>query len=75
MAINSTVVLSGFSELAQYAQELLLASLKAQSEFMQPVQQHQQTASGASAASPLFQAWQSVFTAPMYGGSTFTRHH
>jgi hypothetical protein len=75
MAINSTVALTSFSELAQYAQELLLASLKAQSEFMQPSQQHQQVVSATAAASPLFQAWQSVFTAPMYGGSTFTRHH
>lgn len=77
MAIHSTVLLSGFSELAQYAQELMLASLKAQSEFMRPAEQQQQAASStASAAAPLFQAWQSVFTAPMYGGSTFTpRHH
>ncbi len=78
MAIHSTVLLSSFSELAQYAQELLLASLKAQSEFMRPAEQQQQAASStASAAAPLFQAWQSVFTAPMYGGgSTFTpRHH
>lgn len=77
MAIHSTVMLSGFSELAQYAQELMLASLKAQSEFMRPAEQQQQAAaSSASAAAPLFQAWQSVFTAPMYGGSSFTpRHH
>ncbi len=78
MAINSTVLLSSFSELAQYAQELMLASLKAQSEFMRPAEQQQQAASSsASAAAPLFQAWQSVFTAPMYAaGSTFTpRHH
>lgn len=77
MAINSTVLLSSFSELAQYAQELMLASLKAQSEFMRPAEQQQQAVtSSASAAAPLFQAWQSVFTAPMYGGSTFTpRHH
>ncbi len=77
MAIHSTVLLSGFSEMAQYAQELMLASLKAQSEFMRPAEQQQQAASStASAAAPLFQAWQSVFTAPMYGGSTFTpRHH
>ncbi len=77
MAINSTVLLSSFSELAQYAQELMLASLKAQSEFMWPAEQQQQAASStASAAAPLFRAWQSVFTAPMYGGTTFTpRHH
>ncbi len=77
MAINSTVLLSSFSELAQYAQELLLASLKAQGEFMRPAEAQQHAVSSrASAAAPLFQAWQSVFTAPMYGGSSFTpRHH
>jgi hypothetical protein len=77
MAINSTVMLSSFSEMAQYAQELMLASIKAQGEFMRPTEQQQQTVSStASAAGPLFQAWQSVFTAPMYGGPTFApRHH
>lgn len=78
MAINSTVLLSSFSELAQYTQELLLASLKAQGEFMRPAEAQQHAVSNsASAAAPLFQAWQSVFTAPMYAaGSTFTpRHH
>ncbi len=45
MAIHSTVLLSGFSEMAQYAQELMLASLKAQSEFMRPAEQQQQAAS------------------------------
>jgi FMN-dependent NADH-azoreductase len=65
------------SEIAQYAQELMLASLKAQGEFMRPAEQQQQAVSStASAAGPLFQAWQSVFTAPMYSGSTFApRHH
>lgn len=77
MAINSTVMLSSFSEMAQYAQELMLASIKAQGEFMRPTEQQQQAVSStASAAGPLFQAWQSVFTAPMYGGPTFApRHH
>jgi hypothetical protein len=77
MAINSTVLLSSLSEIAQYAQELMLASLKAQGEFMRPAEQQQQAVSStASAAGPLFQAWQSVFTAPMYSGSTFApRHH
>ncbi len=77
MAINSTVLLSSLSEIAQYAQDLMLASLKAQGEFMRPAEQQQQAVSStASAAGPLFQAWQSVFTAPMYSGSTFApRHH
>ncbi len=80
MAIQSTVMLSGLSELAQYAQEMLLASLKAQGEFMRPAEQQQQaSASTASAAAPLFQAWQSVFTAPMQGAAAAAaagaRHH
>lgn len=78
MAINSTVMLSGFSELAQFAQELLLASLKAQNEFMRPAEQQQQVASqSVGATGPLFQAWQSVFTAPLNGGmpGAGARHH
>ena len=80
MAIHSTVMLSGLSEMAQYAQELLLASLKAQNEFLKPAEQQQQMAgSTASAATaPLFQAWQSVFTAPMHGAAAAAaaaRHH
>ena len=55
----------------------MLASLKAQGEFMRPTEQQQQAVrSTANAAAPLFQAWQSVFTAPMQSGSTFApRHH
>lgn len=77
MAIHSTVLLSSVSTIAQYAQEMMLASLKAQGEFMRPTEQQQQAVrSTANAAAPLFQAWQSVFTAPMQSGSTFApRHH
>ena len=77
MAIHSTVLLSSVSTIAQYAQEMMLASLKAQGELMRPTEQQQQAVrSTASAAAPLFQAWQSVFTAPMQSGSTFApRHH
>lgn len=79
MAIHSTVMLSGLSELAQFAQELMLASLKAQNEFMRPAEQQQQVASqSVGATGPLFQAWQSVFTAPLNGGmhaAAGTRHH
>jgi hypothetical protein len=44
---------------------------------MRPTEQQQQAVrSTANAAAPLFQAWQSVFTAPMQSGSTFApRHH
>ena len=77
LAIQSTVMLSGMSEWAQYTQELMLASLKAQNEFMRPAEQQQQSATqAANAAAPLFQAWQSVFTAPLNGAmSAGARHH
>ncbi len=77
VAIQSTVVLSGLSEWAQYSQELMLASLKAQSEFMRPAELQQQSAAqAANAAGPLFQAWQSVFSAPMSGTMAgMARHH
>jgi hypothetical protein len=74
VAIQSTVMLSGLSDWAQYTQELMLASLKAQSEFMRPAELQQKS---VSAAAPLFQAWQSVFTAPMNGAmaGAAARHH
>lgn len=79
MAVQSTVMLSGMTELAQYAQELMLASLKAQNEFMRPAEEQQAAGSqAAQAASPLFQAWQSVFTAPMAAAANAAggaKHH
>lgn len=79
VAIHSTVMMSSMSEMAQFAQEMMLASIKAQSEFLKPSQQQQQSmaSQGAGAAGPLFQAWQSVFTAPMQGmqGAGAPRHH
>ncbi len=85
MAVQSSVMLSGISEMAQYAQEMMLASLKAQNEFMRPAEEQQAAGNQAAqaaqsmsaAASPLFQAWQSVFAAPMAaatGGAT-GKHH
>jgi hypothetical protein len=69
MSIQSGLLMSGWSELAQYTQELVAASLKAQGEFMRPPQQQQAAATqaAASAAPPLFQAWQAMFTAPLNG--------
>jgi hypothetical protein len=76
LAVQSTVMLSSMSEWAQYTQELMLASLKAQGEFMRPSEQQQSVSQAASAAAPLFQAWQSVFTAPLNGAMTASaRHH
>lgn len=78
VAIHSAVMMSGLSEVAQFAQEMMLASIKAQSEFLRPSQQqHAVNQSAGGAAAPLFQAWQSVFTAPMQGmqGAGAPRHH
>ena len=77
VAIQSTVMLSGLSEWAQYTQELMLASLKAQNEFLKPAEQQQQTASSTvGATGPLIQAWQSVFTTPMHAAAAAGgRHH
>jgi hypothetical protein len=80
IAVQSSLMLTGFSELTQYAQELMLASLKAQGEFMHPTEEQQATtANAANVAAPLFQAWQSVFTAPMTAAASSTaaaaRHH
>lgn len=91
MSIQSSMMLSGVTDLAQYAQELMIASLKAQGEFMRPGDQQQAaTASPTTTATPLFQAWQAMFnpalnpalnpamtggTAGAMGGATATRHH
>ncbi|MBL0422351.1 phasin family protein [Ramlibacter sp. AW1] len=81
LSIQSSLMMASLTELAQYSQEMMLASLKAQNEFMRPGDQQQQTAAGAAtqaasaaAASPLFQAWQAVFTAPMNGAASLRPH-
>lgn len=81
LAIQSSLMMSGWSEMAQYAQELMAATLKVQGELARPG--NAQTAARASAASgmsslssataPLFQAWQAMFTPPHNG--TAQRHH
>lgn len=74
LSIQSTMMMSGFTDLAQYAQELMLASLKAQ-EAMRPAEPQATTAMPmVGTAAPLFQAWQAVFTAPM-NGAAGVRHH
>ncbi|MEJ7928535.1 phasin family protein [Ramlibacter sp. AN1015] len=70
MSIQSTMLVSGMTEFAQYTQELMLASLKAQSEFMRPTETGQQGASAVPpSATPLFQAWQAVFSGPLNGAA------
>lgn len=83
MAVQSSLMLSSLTEIAQYTQELLLASLKAQNELMRPTEEQQAGMAQAANAGavPLFQAWQSVFSAPMNaayaaaGAGSGTRHH
>jgi hypothetical protein len=72
MSIQSGLMMSGWTEMAQYTQELVAASLKAQGEFMRPPQEQQAAATqaAASAAPPLFQAWQAMFTAPLNGAAS-----
>ncbi len=75
MAIQSSLLMSGWTEMAQYAQELMTATLKAQGEFTRQPQQQAATAqTAASATPPLFQAWQAMFTAPLNGGATGRPH-
>lgn len=83
MSIQSSMMLSGMTDLAQYAQELVIASLKAQGEFMRPGDQQPAAHAGPTAtAAPLFQAWQAVFNPALnpamasgMGGAAATRHH
>lgn len=80
LSIQSSLLMSSWNELAQFSQELMLAALKAQSELVRPGD----VAAGASkaaaanpataAASPLLQAWQAVFTAPLNGATGDLRH-
>lgn len=75
LSIQSNMVMASLTDMAQYAQELMLATMKAQSEFVRPVEQQQGVATAApQTASPLFQAWQAVFTAPMQGAAASMRH-
>lgn len=81
MAIQSSLMMSGWSEMAQYSQELMTATLKAQDELSQssksPTAARGSTASSMShmthPAVPLFQAWQAMFTPP--AGNAAHRHH
>jgi len=74
MSIQSGLLMSSLSDLTQYAQELMAAAVKAQGEFMRPVESQEDA---TASAAPLFQAWQAVFNAPLggVGGDTPARHH
>ncbi|TFY99584.1 phasin family protein [Ramlibacter rhizophilus] len=77
MSIQSSMVVSGMTDLAQYAQELMLASLKAQNELMRPAQAPQAAASATpmAPAAPFLQAWQAMFTSPLNGAGAGTAPH
>ncbi|HSW17779.1 MAG TPA: hypothetical protein VLJ86_11170 [Ramlibacter sp.] len=79
MAVQSTLLLTGFTELAQCGQQLMMAALKAQSEFMQQPENQPQFGGAANPAAPLLQAWQSAFAATMNdalnGAEAPSRHH
>ena len=51
MAVLSSFLLSGLTEMAQYTQELMLASLRAQNELMRPTEEQQAGAAQAATAS------------------------
>lgn len=75
MAAQSSLMLLGVTDLAQYAQELMLASINAQREMLSPAEEQQEVINGpASNAAPLFQVWQSLFTQSM-GQANGSRHH
>jgi hypothetical protein len=77
VALQSNLVLSGWNEIAQYTQEIINAAVKAQGEFMRPADDDQPKAN--MAATPLFQAWQSMMAASMNSANSAahasSRHH
>lgn len=79
MAIQSTTMMSGWTELAQYLQELMLTALRAQQEMARPMQSQAQAGAAEAAATAassmpgnaamapfanIMQAWQSMFNLP-----------
>jgi hypothetical protein len=78
MTIQSNVMMSAWSEMVQYAQDLTAAMFKAQGELSRPGESQvsgnaAHAASMSRATAPLFQAWQAMFTPPTNGASQ--RHH
>lgn len=75
MAAQSSLLLLGVTDMAQYAQELMLASINAQRELLAPAEEQQEVVNGAASnAAPLFQVWQSLFNQQM-AQATGSRHH
>jgi len=75
MAIQSGLMVSGLQEITQYWQEVTLAGAKLQSETMnRTTAQPAAGASMANAMTPVMQAWQSLFTAPLNGAAGVSSH-
>lgn len=74
MIIHSGLVMTTVQETAQFWQELTAAGMRLQAEMMGRVGQQQNTGSNVAGAaiSPVVQAWQSMFTAPLAVNPTTT---
>jgi hypothetical protein len=71
LIIQSGLMMTGMQEAAQYLQELTAASLRLQAEMLGRAGQQQGASSNVAGAamspvmSPMMQAWQSMFSAPL----------
>ena len=77
LTIQSGMMMSSLQESTQYLQELTTATLRLQSEMMARVGRQQSAGSNVAGAamSPMMQAWQNMFSAPLNsvsGGVTTT---
>jgi hypothetical protein len=76
LIIQSGLMMTGMQEAAQYLQELTAASMRLQAEMLGRVGQQQGATSNVTGAamspvmSPMMQAWQSMFTAPLNSVTT-----
>ena len=72
LAVQSQLIMSAMQEAVQYLQDLLLSTVRVQSEMMRvPGQQPMRAAAGAA---PIVQAWQNMFLAPMNGSGGAGTH-
>ena len=74
LIIQSSLLMTGLQETTQYLQEFTAAALRVQAEMMGRVGQQQTAGSNVASAamspmgvamSPMMQAWQNMFTAPL----------
>jgi hypothetical protein len=78
LTIQSGMMMSGLQETTQYMQELTTATLRLQSEMMARMGRQQSAGSNVAGAamSPMMQAWQNMFSAPLnnVSGGVATTH-